>query len=89
MTNFQDQATIKTSGVFIGPRAGSMMWHGPMTKYKDRINDIKRGSASIALNCHTYNSRIVPVFSYVSQLVPLPNTFHELFGMCSAKRAML
>ena len=63
------------------------MWDGPLTKYKDRINDIKRGSASIALNCHTYNSRIVPVFSYVSQLVPLPNTFQELFGMCSAIRA--
>ena len=63
------------------------MWHGALTKYKDRINEIKRGCASIALNCKTYNTRIVPVFSYVSQLVPLPKTFHELFGMCSAIRA--
>ena len=51
------------------------------------LYDIKRGCASIALNCHTYNTRIVPVFCYVSQLVPLPSTFHELFGMCSAIRA--
>jgi len=77
----------KLLGFYIGPQAGTMMWQGPLTKYKDRINDIKRGCASIALNCHTYNTRIVPVFSYVSQLVPLPGTFHELFGMCSAIRA--
>ena len=48
---------------------------------------MKKGSASIAFNCLTYNTRIVRVFSYVSQLVPLPKTFHELFGMCSATRA--
>ena len=84
---FKVKPLAKLLGFFIGPMAGTKMWDGPLTKYKDRINDIKRGSASIALNCHTYNSRIVPVFSYVSQLVPLPNTFHELFGMCSAIRA--
>jgi hypothetical protein len=39
------------------------------------------------LSTATRNSRIVPVFSYVSQLVTLPNNFHELFGMCSAIRA--
>ena len=64
-----------------------MMWHDPMTKYNDRINYMKKGSASIAINCLTYNSRIAPVFSYVSQLVPLPKSFHELFGICSAIRA--
>ena len=84
---FKVKPLAKLLGFFIGPQAGTKMWDGPLTKYKGRINDIKRGSASIALNCHTYNSRIVPVFSYVSQLVPLPNTFHELFGMCSAIKA--
>ena len=47
---------------------------------------LKEG-ASVAVNCKTYNTRIVLVFIYVSQLVPLPKTFHELFGMCSAIRA--
>ena len=39
---------------------------------------------SIAFNCLTYNTRTVNVFSYVSELVPLPKSFHELFGMCIA-----
>ena len=40
----------------------------------------------LALNCSTYNSRIVPVLSYVAQLVPLPKSFEDKMGMCSAIR---
>ena len=34
----------------------------------------------------TYNSRIVPVMSYVAQLVPLPKSFQEGFGMLTVIR---
>ena len=48
---------------------------------------MKQSHASIALNCLTYNTRIAPVTSHVAQLVPLPKSFQERFGMCSATRA--
>ena len=83
---FKIKPLAKLLGFYIGPQAGSMMWHGPMTKYNDRINDMKKGSASIALNCSTYNTRIVPVSSYVSELVPLPTSCKERYGMFSALR---
>ena len=50
---FKVKPLAKLLGFYIGPQAGTMMWHGPLTKYQDRINDIKRGCAAIALNCHT------------------------------------
>ena len=59
---------------------------GTHEKYNERILDIKRGQASIFLNSITYNSRIVPVMSYVAQLVPRPETFQERYGMLSVLR---
>ncbi len=56
LPDFNVKPLAKLLVFFIGPQAGTKMWEGPLTKYKDRINDIKRGSASIALNCHTYNT---------------------------------
>ena len=43
---FKVKPLAKLLGFYIGPQAGTMMWQGPLTKYKDRINDIKRGCAS-------------------------------------------
>ena len=57
-----------------------------MKKYNGRILDVKRGNASIVMNAITYNSRIVPVTSYVAQLVPLPKTFQQRFGMLGVLR---
>ena len=54
-----------------------------MAKYNNRILEMKKCHAPLATNGLTYNSRIVPVFSYVSQLVPLPKTFQERYGMFS------
>ena len=76
----------KLLGFFLGPQAGSKMWEGPMKKYNERILDIKRGHASIVSNSLTYNSRVAPVMSYVAQLVPLPKTFQERYGMLSILR---
>ena len=57
-----------------------------MKKYNERFLEVRRGNASIVLNAIIYNSRIVPVTSYVAQLVPLPKTFQERFGMLSVLR---
>ncbi len=57
------------------------MWNGVMNKYHNRILQMKRCQAPLAINCLTYNMRIAPVFSYVAQLVPLPDTFVERFGI--------
>ena len=37
--------------------------------------DIKRAGATTALNAYDYNSRVLPVLSYVAQLAPLPRNF--------------
>ena len=63
------------------------MWNGVMPKYNNRVLEMKKCQAPLAINCLTYNSRIVQVFSYVSQLVPLPKSFEERYGMCSVIRA--
>ena len=57
-----------------------------MKKYNERILDIKRGQASVVSNTLTYNTRVAPVMSYVAQLMPLPKTFQERFGMLSILR---
>jgi hypothetical protein len=62
------------------------VWEGPIKKYNERILDIKRGQASVVLNTLTYNVRVAPVMSYVAQLMPLPKTFQERFGMLSILR---
>ena len=41
-----------------------------------RLQVLRTSAAPISLNCHTYNTRIVPVCSYVAQLIPLPCCFN-------------
>ena len=84
-TNFKVAPYAKLLGFYLGPSAGSKMWEGPFKKYENRILAIKNGQASLALNAFTYNTRVVPVTSYVAQLVPLPK-FQERFGMLSVLR---
>ena len=50
------------------------------------MQTIKNGQASVAINAFTYNTRVVPVASYVAQLVPLPDTFTERFDILSVIR---
>ena len=63
------------------------MWNGVIAKYNNKILEMKRCQAPLAINCLTYNSRIAHVFSYVSQLVPLPKSFEERFGIYNVLRA--
>ena len=84
--NFKVASSAKYLGFLIGPGAGAKMWEGPMKKLENRILAIKNGQASLALNAITYNTRVVPVTSYVAQLVPLPDSFQERFGMLCVLR---
>jgi len=62
-------------GFFIGPLMGRHHWIKPMRKFKKRVFEIKTAGAATALNAFDYNTRVLPVLSYVSQLVPLPRYF--------------
>ena len=59
-------------GLYIGPGAGTLNWTKQITKIKDRVKAIQSSSAPIRLNVLTFNSRVVPVASYVAQLLPPP-----------------
>ena len=76
--SFAVESSTKLLGFCIGTSAGSKNWLGPLTKFKARISAIKNSQASLQLNCFTYNSRAVPVASYVVQLVPLPAEYMVL-----------
>jgi len=71
---------------FLGPKAGSQNWEGPLKKYASRLQSIKNGQASVAVNAFIDNSRVVPVASYVAQLIPLPESFTERFDILSVIR---
>ena len=78
--------TAKLLGFYLGPKAGSQNWVGPWQQYASRLQSINNGKASVALNAFTYNSRVVPVASYVAQLIPLPDSFTERFDILSVLR---
>ena len=84
--SFKIEPCAKLLGFYIGPAAGSKIWNGAIAKYNNRILEMKRCQAPLAINCLTYNTRIAPVFSYVSQLVPLPKSFEEKSGIYSVLR---
>ena len=60
---------------FVGPLAGPQQWLKPFSKFSNRILEMKHAGASTNMNTYDYNSRILPVLSYVAQLVPLPAAF--------------
>ena len=84
--NFKVAPTAKLLGFFLGPHAGSQNWAGPLKKYANRMQAIKNGQASVAINAFTYNTRVVPVASYVAQLIPLPDLFTERIDILSVIR---
>ena len=73
--SFKVAPFAKLLGFYLGPKAGTKNWEGPLNKYANRLQSIKNGQASVAVNAFTYNARVVPVTSYVAQLIPLPDTF--------------
>ena len=55
--SFKDEPCAKLLGFCIGPAAGSNMWSRVMAKYNNRILEMKRCQAPLAINCLTYNLR--------------------------------
>ena len=65
-------------GFFVGPGMGEYNWAGPLSKFRSRVLDIKKAGASLIVNAYDYNTKVVPVASYVAQLVPLSKTHFRL-----------
>ena len=57
------------------PEMAGHNWTKPMRKFKKRVYDIKHAGAATSLNAYDYNCRVLPVLSYVAQLIPLPLFF--------------
>ena len=62
----------KRLGFYIGPKSGAENWHGPITKFRERVKAIKTSQAGISLASYSYNIRTIPVTSYQAQLLHLP-----------------
>ena len=82
--SFKVAPFAKLLGFYVGPKAGSKNWEGPFNKYANRLQSIKNGQASVAVNAFTDNTRVVPVTNYVAQ--PIPLTFVERFGILGVIR---
>ena len=70
--HFKVQDATKLLGFHIGPKAGAYNWNEQINKMKARMSVIQASSASIKLNALTYNTRVVPVTSYIAQLLVCP-----------------
>ena len=71
-STFSIESAANLLGMYVGPGASSLNWHKQLAKIKDRVKVIQNASASITINAVTYNARVVPVTSYVAQLLPHP-----------------
>ena len=76
--DFEVQGYATILGFYVGPQMGAHNWVEPLSKFRDRIKDIKQAGASISLNAFDYNAKVVPVTSYVAQLLPLSTAFFLL-----------
>ncbi len=75
--NFNIKPTSKYLGFFMGPQSGSQQWLAPFAKYHDRVNSIYGSGAAISMGAYNYNVRTLPVLSYISQLICLPDQASE------------
>ena len=76
--NFSIEDSTKLLGFFIGPGAGRMSWTEQASKMRSRVRSIQHAEASVKLNTHTFNTRVVPVTSYIAQLLVIPDSFSQL-----------
>ena len=70
--NFKIKPAGKYLGFMLGPRANETQWSAPFSKYSERVDAVYSSGAGISVSVFTYNTRVLPVLSYVSQLVPTP-----------------
>ena len=75
---FRIQNKGKYLGFFLGPEANSAQWNGPLEKYTSRVDAIYASHAAISISSYSYNTRAVPVVSYVAQLVTPPPRMQRL-----------
>ena len=86
---FKIKDATKLLGFYVGPAAGTYNWTEQIAKCNSRVRCIQTAKASVKLNVHTYNIRVVPVFSYVAQLLNCPDsmdnteraTLHTIFRL--------
>ena len=75
---FSTKDTTKLLGFYIGPGAGRKNWTEQASKMRSRVQSIQHASASVSMNVHTFNTRVVPITSYVAQLLVVPDSFMQL-----------
>ena len=80
--HFCFKEATKLLGFYIGPKAGTSNWVDQISKVRERIRTIQCSGASVSRNAHTFNSRVLPVTSYVAQLLPLPAKFMQFERGC-------
>jgi len=76
--NFSIEDTTKLLGFYIGPGAGRKNWTEQASKMRSRVQSIQHATASVNMNVHTFNTRVVPITSYVAQLLVVPDSFMQL-----------
>jgi hypothetical protein len=76
--HIKSNTSTKTISFFIGPKAGSMNWAGKTARINLRIQAIRQACAPIKIGMHSFNSRVVPVTSFVAQLLAIPAKFFQL-----------
>jgi len=76
--DFAIKNCTKLLGFYLGPGAGTMNWTEQEAKIRQRVQAISSSQAPSSLNAHAYNTRVVPVTSYVAQLLPCPKSFQQL-----------
>ena len=76
--NFLVTNLAKYLGFYLGPRAATLQWAGPIAKFKDKSNFIYNSRLPHWLALREYSSKCVSVLLYVGQLVPPPKNLRAL-----------
>lgn len=76
--DFAVKPTADYLGFCMGPAAGLASWDGPLKKYETRSRMVKETRSAYRDAARLYNSRCLPVLSYVSQLLHPPRAFWRL-----------
>ena len=76
--DFQLASTGKYLGVWLGLDSAACSWKAPIDKFGVRILEVFDGKAPALLSILQYNERVLPVFSYVSQVFLPPESINGL-----------
>ena len=65
----------KYLGFHLGPRAGANQWNGAISKFAERVIDLKDLDLPLRLAVNRYNYKILPVLGYIGQLALPPPSY--------------